>query len=545
MNNSQPVAYFCAEYGFDTSLPLYAGGLGVLAGDTVRAAADVDDPFVAVGLLYRGKAMVQRITEDGCQEEDDFMFDPVSHGLEHVYVDGQPLFIKVHMTTTDVWLRCWKKTFSNNVTLYLLDSDTDQNDPPQRQITHRLYHGTDESQLQQMFLLGVGGVKLLNALGIHPQLYHLNEGRPAFLVWQLIRQYMELHAIDYESARKLAIQKVVYTNHTLVAAGNKVFSMDTLKSYCQYYAEKMNITTDYLLSPGWSEDGSGFSVTRFALNNSSKANGVSKLHSQLSMEQWPEYHWCNITNGVHLPTWQDHDIASATDGSELWSRHVELKATLATYVHHTTGYQYDSKQLILGWARRLAGYKQLPILFSDMQRIKAILHNQDRPVYLLIAGKVHQGDEAGKQMLQTVIGYMQNELSGQVLFIPNYNLEIAQQLTRGVDVWLNTPQIGKEACGTSGMKALVNGGLPCAVADGWSAEILPTDAGGWTIDHTKTAESLYTLLEEEIVPLYYQRNYSNIPEDWVARMQAALKHTQAVSAKRMFSEYQTTLYGLE
>ena len=545
MNNSNPVAYFCAEYGFDTSLPLYAGGLGVLAGDTVRAAADANEPFVAVGLLYRGKGMIQAITEAGLQEEQDYTFDPVSHGLEHVYVDDQPLFIKVHMSTSEVWLRCWKKTFSDNVTLYLLDSDTDQNDPPQRQITHRLYHGTDESQLQQMFLLGVGGVKLLNTLGIHPRLYHVNEGRPAFLIWQLIRQYMDLHAVDYESARKLAINKIVYTKHTLVAAGNKVFSMDTLKSYCEYYAQKMRISTEYLLSPGWSDDGSGFSVTRFALNSSSKSNGVSQLHTNLSQKQWPEYNWCNVTNGVHLPTWQDQQMSVQSAPLALWQRHLELKHQLSTYVHHKTGYQYDSTQLVLGWARRLAGYKQLPLLFSDLDRIKAILHHQERPVYLLIAGKVHQGDTAGKEMLQAVINHMQTELSGQVLFIPNYNLEIAQQLTRGVDVWLNTPEYGKEACGTSGMKALANGVLPLAVADGWSAEILPDSAGGWTIDHTQTANSLYTLLEQLVVPLYYQRDQNDLPSAWADRMQIAVNLAHQISAKRMFTEYQTNLYNLE
>lgn len=546
MSNTNPIAYFCAEYGFDSKLPLYAGGLGVLAGDTVKAAADVDKPFVAVGLLYRGKGMTQVISEDGMQEEADYEFDPVACGLEHVYVDDQPVFVRVHMTTDEVWLRCWKKTFSKNVTLYLLDADTDQNKPEHRSITHRLYHGSDESQFQQMMLLGVGGIKLLTELGLRPDVFHLNEGRPATLIWQLIRQLMDFHAVDYFSARKLVMQKIVYTNHTLVSAGNQVFATDMVGQYVDYYAQKMEITTKELLAPGLTNDDTGFSVTQFALNNSHLANGVSQLHSKLSEEQWPEYHWCNITNGVHLPTWQDKKIAgSANDTGELWQRHLELKQSLAEFVQNKTGYSYAPNQLVLGWARRLAGYKQLPIIFSDIERFKKIIHSADKPVYLLVAGKVHQGDDEGRKMLQSVIGHMQDELSGQVLFVPNYNMEVASYLTRGVDIWLNTPQLGREACGTSGMKALSNGVLPCAVADGWSAELLPDRCGGWTLDHNDIAKSLYSLLEEKIVPTYYKRDDRGIPVEWVERMKIALSLSYNVSAKRMFEEYCEVLYSLE
>lgn len=545
MSNTQPIAYFCAEYGFDAKLPLYAGGLGVLAGDTVKAAADKNQPFVAVGLLYRGKGMLQRVDEEGLQEEVDFDFDPLDHGLEHVYLDDQPLFVKVHLTTVDVWLRCWKKTFSNNVTLYLLDSDTDQNNPPRRSITHRLYHGSDESQLQQMLLLGIGGTKLLTELGIHPKLYHLNEGRPAFLVWQLIRQLMDHHAIDYQSARKLAVEKIVYTNHTLVAAGNQVFPKEMLSNYVDYYAEKMKISRDQLLAPGLTDDNQGFSVTRFALNNCRKANGVSQLHSQLSAQLWPGYNWLNVTNGVHVPTWQDREIASASANNNIervWTRHLELKNELAEYVKSTTGYSYDPNRLIMGWARRMAGYKQLPVLFNDLERIKSILSNEQKPAYILVSGKVHQGDERGKQMLKTIIGYFQKELSGLALFIPNYNLEIASRLTRGVDVWLNTPEFGKEACGTSGMKALINGVIPFAVADGWSAELKPIDCGGWELDPTDISNSFYNQLETEVLPAYFNRDNSGIPVSWIERMNRAISLTNQVSAERMYSDYQNLLY---
>jgi glucan phosphorylase len=355
---------------------------------------------------------------------------------------------------------------------------------------------------------------------------------------------MEIHAIDYNSARDLVIQKIVYTNHTLVAAGNQIFSTEMVSEYVDYYAQKMKITAKELLSAGLTADESGFSVTHFALNNSKRANGVSKLHSQLSEEQWPEYHWCNVTNGVHLPTWQDGQIANASDDGQLWHRHLELKHQLANFVQTQTGYSYDSNQLVLGWARRMAGYKQLPIIFQDLERLEGILKNHDRPVYLLVSGKVHQGDDNGRKMLQSVIQHMQGKLSGKVLFIPNYNLEIAAHLTRGVDVWLNTPEFGREACGTSGMKALSNGVLPLAVADGWSAEILPNDCGGWTLDHNRLADSLYELLEQTVVPMYYQQQNVDAASEWINRMKTALSYSNQVSASRMLDEYKEKLYNL-
>ncbi|MEX0896151.1 MAG: alpha-glucan family phosphorylase, partial [Patescibacteria group bacterium] len=241
ISTDHPVAYFCAEFGFDPNLPIYAGGLGILAGDTIKQAADEAYPFVGVTLLYRGYSMRQGVDKHGDQYEEDWHFDPLSQGLEHVYVDDMPLFIKVHLTQVDVWLRCWKKTFANGITLYFLDSETDQNQLSERSITQVLYSGTHEQQLKQQLVLGIGGIKLLTALGIQPAVYHLNEGRPAFLHWQLIRQLMDIHVIDYHSARQLAIQKTVYTNHTLVAAGNQAYSMDLLRVLAGYYAEKMKI----------------------------------------------------------------------------------------------------------------------------------------------------------------------------------------------------------------------------------------------------------------------------------------------------------------
>lgn len=542
ISNVHPVAYFCAEFGFDTNVPIYAGGLGILAGDTMKQAADSNFPLVGVGLLSRGFGMSQEINVAGEQIDHDWFFDPRSVGLENVYVDETPLFIKVHLTEVTVWLRCWKKTFANGVVLYLLDSETDQNQLTERSLTQVLYCGTKELQLKQQLLLGIGGVKLLTALGIQPALYHLQEGRPAFLHWQLIRQMMDTHKIEYESARRLAKDKTVYTNHTLVAAGNQSYSMDLLRVLAGYYAEKMKISVEELLKQGIDADPTQFSVTRLALNVARKASGVSKLHTQLSEESWPEYRWTNITNGVHFPTWQSPQIAATKNSpSELWQTHLQEKQNLANFVLSQTGYTYDPNRFVITWARRLAGYKQMEMLFTDIKRLVEIIKRVDRPVQILLSGKAHQGDVQGKKLLKQIIGHMQNELSGHALFIPNYNISIAQNLVRGSDLWLNTPVHGQEACGTSGMKASSNGVIQCTVPDGWANEV-DWAGKGWALTPNFTAENLYDLLEKEIIPVFYERNHEGRPEKWVEMMQKTIEMSYEFTAEQMLKEYQSNLY---
>ena len=557
LTTKNPIAYFCAEFGFDTNLPIYAGGLGILSGDTIKQAADENIPFVGIGLLYRGFGMVQKISDDGMQTEGDHLFDPTIIGLEHVYKDEMPLFIKVHMTEVDVWVRCWKKTFSENVTLYLLDTETDQNLPSERSITSTLYSGTQESLLKQQIILGLGGVKLLTALGISPEVYHMNEGRPNFLHWQLIREMMDTHNISYETAKDTAKKKTVYTNHTLVAAGNQEYSMDLLRVFSKYYADKMGIATELLLKDGVdtingkSKNPDAFSITRAALNTSSRANGVSKVHTHFSKEIWPEYDWTNITNGVHLPTWQEASVKSAANESNnsgdpavLWNAHQEQKRKLETFVKKQTGYGYNPEHLVISWARRLAGYKKLDVIFEDIERLRAIVKNENRPIQLLISGNAHQGDTYGKQMLQKVITYMKRELVGHALFVPDYNIEIAQMLTRGSDVWLNTPEFGKEASGTSGMKAVSNGVLNLTVAGGWAAEV-NWDGIGWVLDHENLPLDLYKKLEDTVAPLFFNRNANNVPEEWVEMMKKSIFLADNFSAARMLKEYREKLYRCE
>lgn len=541
---SHPVAYFSAEFGFDAQLPIYAGGLGVLAGDIMKQAGDENYPVVGVGLLYRGNGMKQGLDEQGKQTDLDWEFDPVAVGLEHVYLDNLPLFVSVHIGDSLIWLRVWKKTFNSSVTLYLLDSETEQNTMAERASTHWLYSGSVEYMFKQAMLLGIGGVKVLTALGIHPSIFHLNEGRPAFLHWQLVRQFMDLHGLSYETARQLAREKTVYTNHTLVGAANLSLPADTMQQFAHYYAGKMRIPSHQLLAQGNEHGPDDFNITRFALNVSSRANGVSKLHSDLSAEQWPEYHWCNVTNGVHMPTWQHSELATTqNDAAALWHSHLERKQALVQFVQTTTGYTINPEWLFLTWSRRLAGYKRLTALFDDIDRLAKILKRSDRPVQLLVSGKAHQGDQGGKEVLQEVIGHFSKELTGHALFIPNYNLEIARYLVSGSDVWLNTPEIGREACGTSGMKALSNGVLQCTVADGWAAEVAWKDTG-WTLDSNDISNSLYTTLETNVVPLFYERE-NGVPQRWVEMMQSSIALSDRFSARQMLINYRRELYQLE
>jgi starch phosphorylase len=543
-STERPIAYFCAEYGLDAHLPLYAGGLGVLAGDTLKQAADDHLPMVGIGMLYRGKKAIQTISIDGRQSEEDMPVDPVELGFHHVYVpkEDQPLFVRIHLTTQDVWARVWK-TSIGSVSLYLLDTDTDQNRPEDRRIGQALYHGTDEDVVRQQMILGIGGIKLLDALEIHPQLHHVNEGRPAFLFWQLIRQHMERSGLTYQQAFEVSKNSIVYTNHTLVKEGNKSYDTRILKNYAGYYADKMKVDIDELLKPGIDPETNRFSLSQFAINTSRKASAVSQIHYELSKQQWPQTSWECITNGVHLPTWQDPDISKGSlEGDRLWHLHQQNKNQLAEYVQTKTGFSYDPSRLVIGWARRFAGYKRADALFQDINRLKQIVSKEGREVQILLSGRAHTDDEQAKNTLHQIIGFMQTELAGYALFIPNYDMEVASYMVKGVDIWLNTPIKGQEASGTSGMKATANGVLQCTVEDGWAAEVDWYDVG-WTLDSQNLNETLYFRLEEDIVPTFYDRNDQGIPEAWLERMKKTLLLTPRFSTKRMLDEYRLKLYA--
>jgi glycogen phosphorylase len=542
ITSDRPVAYFCAEFGLQAGLPLYAGGLGVLAGDTVKEAADQNFPMVAVGLLYRGGKARQQVDESGWQTEVDVEVDPLSLGFEHVYVPDadMPLFVKVHLSETNVWARIWKRTV-NRTTLYLLDTETDQNEPEERSICKALYSGSDEQLIKQQMVLGIGGVKALTALGIKPFLYHVNEGRPAFIYWQLIRQLME-SGMTFQLAKESAKKQIVYTNHTLVRAGNQSYDPQNIGTFARYYAERMGITLDELLSEGMEETTHKFNVTRFALNVSRKASAVSQVHYELSKTLWPEYNWVGITNGVHMPTWQDSEIVDCEkQGDALWYTHMKKKQELADFVAQKTGFSYDPERLVLAWARRITGYKRLHSLFDDLDKLVQIIKDEKRPVQLLVAGKAHASDTSAKHILQNVIAQMKGPLSGHALFIPDYDIEVANHLVKGSDVWVNTPILGQEASGTSGMKAIANGVLQLTVEDGWAAEV-DWHGVGWTLDSNHLDETFYFRLKEDIVPEYYERDDNGVSQMWLSRMKRSVELADTFSTTRMLNEYREKLY---
>ena len=540
----QPVAYFSAEFAVDPNLPIYAGGLGVLAGDILKEAADQGMHMVGVGLLYKGEEACQTITAEGNQVEVNIDYSPAEQGLELMrHGNGEPLYVKVHLTQVDVWVQVWRKVIGETVSLYLLDPDNEQNHLHERRQAWAIYAGTQEEIIKQQLILGIGGVKALYALGIKPALYHVNEGRPSFLHWQLIRQAMDLQGIPYSKADKLAREQTVYTNHTVVKAGNQTYDLDMMKAYAKYYSQKMEITVDKLLKPGVDEDGR-FDVTLFALNTSKKASSVSEPHFEICKKNWPEYTWVNVTNGVHFPTWVDRRLhEDGISDEELWHYHLENKFETQKLIFERTGFTYDPNHLIITWARRFATYKQPDLIFRDIEQLQKILLSTNRPVQLLMAGKAHVFDKKAKQIIRELIGYMSQELRFHALFVPNYNMEMGAALTRGSDVWLNTPKVGNEASGTSGMKAAANGVLQLTTVDGWTAEVDWSDESkGWALSSTDTAESFFYTMDEKVLPAFYQRDERGLPARWLSMMRNSIKMADYYSAARMMEDYSQRLY---
>ncbi len=539
-----PVAYFSAEFAVDSSLPIYAGGLGVLAGDILKEAADLQINMTGIGLLYKGEEARQVITPEGNQVETNIDYVPEERGLELIKdITGQTLYVKVHLTQVDIWLQIWRKKIGDTVDLYLLDPDNPLNHSHERRQAWAIYAGTQEEIIKQQLILGIGGVKALEAMKIEPELYHVNEGRPSFLHWQLIRQYMDKQGLNYQRAVKKAKDMTVYTNHTVVKAGNQTYDLDLMKAYTKYYSEKMDLTVDQLLKDGVDKQGR-FDVTQFALNTSSKASAVSAPHYQICLKNWPKYNWFQATNGVHFPTWVDHRLQDESITNEqLWQYHQENKQNTQRLVYERTGFNYDSNCLVITWARRFATYKQPDLVFKDIEKIQQILLSTARPVQLLIAGKAHVFDLKAKQIIRELIGYMSQELRNHALFIPNYDMELGAALTRGSDVWLNTPIVGEEASGTSGMKAIGNGVLQLTTVDGWTAEIDWSDEStGWALASKNTSEDFYQTMNEKVLPTFYQRDDQNLPIKWLDMMRKSINLSKNYAATRMLEDYSTKLY---
>ncbi len=438
--------------------------------------------------------------------------------------------------------------------MYLLDTDVPENTDEHKLITRRLYGGDKVTRMLQELILGIGGIRAIQSLHIHPSIYHLNEGHSAFGIFEIANHYMKEYNMSFEEAYEYSGNKIVFTNHTLVAAGNEIFSQELLREYLGTYTNQLNLPIEYVLEKGKVEGKPDlFSMSNLALNMAYKVNAVSKLHAKMAKEVWPDHEMIGITNGIHLPTWVSADIkAQAPYNQEdvknlsnqmIWRTHEMAKYRLLDEVEYRTGKRLNKDQIIITWARRFASYKRPELLFTDVDRLKDIIFSASKPVQFLMAGKAHPKDELGHQSIKRIIQLIKEHgLEKHFIFVPNYNIKLADALVAGSDLWLNTPKRGQEASGTSGMKAAANGILQCSVSDGWVDEINLKEYG-WELNNEKTAEHIYDLLEKEILPLYYERNEEGIPSKWVDLMkQNIIMAWSDFSSRRMVKEYIDVLY---
>ncbi|MBH8566053.1 alpha-glucan family phosphorylase [Nostoc sp. CENA67] len=613
VSQDRPIAYFCAEFGIHESLPVYSGGLGILAGDHLKSSSDLGVPLVGVGLLYRQGYFRQRLNRHGWQE-DYYLDNPFQRMPLELIKDeqGQPLTIQLEIRQRQVKVQIWRVQVGR-VSLYLLDSDRQDNDPIDRWLTGHLYGGNLETRIAQEVVLGIGGVRALTALGIQPSVYHLNEGHAAFCTLEIARQAIERTGKSFYDIEAEVRNSCVFTTHTPVPAGHDVFSPDLIDSYFAHYWPQLRLSREQFLALGARRLGDPwepFGMTVLALRMCRACNGVSELHGQVSRKMWtvlfPRRSEADvpigyITNGVHAPTWTaplladlynqylgadwktravDPQMWAKVDeipDEELWSRHLILKDRLIAYTRYKVkkareqrGEDYkliqatdsllDSNVLTIGFARRFSPYKRGDLILRDAQRALKIFGNAQRPVQIIFAGKAHPADEEGKRIIQRLMEWCQNSgILNRVAFIEDYDIYTGQKLVQGVDVWLNNPRRPLEASGTSGQKVCFNGGINCSVLDGWWCEGYQADANGkgingWAIGedaHTSDQElqdridsqSLYQLLEEEIVPLYYDQDANGIPHRWVQMMKTSIKtNAPLFNTDRMIADYVSQVY---
>ncbi|MDQ2742346.1 MAG: alpha-glucan family phosphorylase [Chloroflexota bacterium] len=561
-----PVAYLCMEFGLANWLQIYSGGLGMLAGDMVKEASDLGLPFVAVGLMYRRGFFHQRLDESRYQTEFYQPLDPNTLGIERA-VDrhGDDLVVAVPMGDRTISACVWKLQVGR-VPLYLLDTDVAENERAEdREITAHLYGGDQSTRIQQEIVLGIGGARALRALDVEPSIYSMNEGHAAFLGLELLAGALE--ETDFSSALHRTRPRIVYTNHTVVAAGNDVFPYELVVRHLGAYAESRDIGVERLMGLATDPHGN-FSMALLAFQMSGRANAVSELHARVIPSSWPGYDVEAVTNGVHAPTWLGPQIRALLDeyvpdwqsDEPSWeairsipsdalrlARDAQRASMIGFVNRRQDEVRLDPQTLTLVWARRFAEYKRAFLMATDLERLGDLLDDPERPVQIVIAGKAHPRDEGGKQVLRQLLDRLRGDrrISPHVAFVPDYDEEIGRFLTMGADVWLNTPRKPLEASGTSGMKSSDNGGLQLTVRDGWADEVDWWDVG-WGIagsDDDADAQELYRFLEDGIVPTFYQRDANGVSEAWTARMKSTMIITLSrYSARRMLLDYLHKLY---
>lgn len=599
------VAYFCAEFGFHESFPIYSGGLGILAGDHCKAASDLGLPFVAVGLLYQQGYFIQTINPQGHQVaryqshySDELPIAPVEQ-------NGERVKVTVPFPDRSVVAQVWEAKVGH-ISLYLLDTHTPENSPEDQELTLRLYGGDESTRISQEMLLGIGGTRVLEALALSPTVWHINEGHAAFQILERCRQLMA-GGLEFEAALEAVAASTLFTTHTPVPAGHDVFSGDLLRHALGTYLEASGLDFDKVFKLGSKNGDDNFNMTSLGLRGSRFHNGVSRIHGEVASDMegdmWPQIPADEnpigyITNGVHVPTflapeWASlFDIQAPTWQSELrniefwnfvdgipdyhyWSVHKALKQQMGEFVvnqlerqhiRNGTGHSVTERMtrqivspekdtLVLGFARRFATYKRATLIFSDLGRLERLLTNPEHPVVLVFAGKAHPKDTPGQHLIKVIHDLsMQPSLMGHVILLENYDQAMARQLLSGVDIWLNTPEYPKEASGTSGEKAALNGALNLSVLDGWWGEGYDGD-NGWAITprninldpefrNEEEARDLLDLLEFEIIPLYYDRASQGYSKGWVKRSKASMKSiTPRFNSQRMVMDYVERYYS--
>jgi len=602
------IAYFCAEFGLHECLPVYSGGLGVLAGDHLKSASDLGLPLVGVGLLYRQGYLTQRLSGDGWQLEEypsyDFHQMPITPARD---ANGEVVQVTVDIGGSPVVARVWQCQVGR-VRLFLLDADLPVNREEDRQITYRLYGGDQEMRIRQEMLLGIGGIRALDRLGLLPAVCHMNEGHSAFMSLERIRLLMEREGLSFDEAAEAVRASNVFTTHTPVPAGIDTFPVALVKQYMEPYVNQIGCGWEKFLALGRQEpenDQEPFCMAVLALKLAGKSNGVSKMHGRVSRQMfhrvWPgvpvnEVPVTSITNGIHIRSWLSVDMAELFDrymgpqwldspvdreiwqrvddipDAELWRTHERRRERLVAFVRRRLREQLrrrgappaevkaadevlDPEALTIGFARRFAPYKRGTLIFRNPERLLKILTDPQRPVQIIFAGKAHPNDNMGKELIKQVVQWATKpELRRRLVFLEDYDINVARYLVQGVDVWLNNPLPPHEASGTSGMKVPPNGGLNMSVLDGWWPEAYDGE-NGWAVgdgriyddpeyqDHIDS-QSIYDLLEKEIVPMFYDRGADGIPRRWIARVKASMKSISPFfNTNRMVAEYTEQMYA--
>ncbi|MBI5669499.1 MAG: alpha-glucan family phosphorylase [Chloroflexi bacterium] len=603
------IAYFSMEFGITECLQNYSGGLGVLSGDHLKSASDLGLPLVGVGILYQEGYFQQYLNADGYQQElypiNDYANLPVTLQMK---ADGTPIKISVPLPGRELFAQIWKVQVGR-VPLFLLDTNIPDNPREEdRNLTDRLYGGDRRTRIRQEILMGIGGIRALDVLGLRPQICHINEPHSAFLALERIRQLMGENKLTFQQAREITAAGNIFTTHTPVPAGLERFGFDLMDEHFTDYYRSLGLSRDQFLDLGRENMGTYelFSMAVLALNTAAQANGVAKLHGEVSRRMWQwlypgvperEVPVEAITNGVHVQTWTSREMGTLLDryldpswrteearpevwqgidgvpDAELWRTHERRRERLVAFTRQRLRQQLSNRgasqsaiedaeevlnpdALTIGFARRFATYKRATLLFRDLERLKRILNDPDRPVQVIFAGKAHPHDTGGKELIRQIVNIARGpDFRHAIVFLENYDMNIARHLIQGVDVWLNTPQRPKEASGTSGMKVIYNGGLNCSILDGWWAEGYSPEVG-WAIgrgeeypdeewEHQNYIESqaLYNILEQDIIPLFYNRGRDGLPREWIAKMKTSMRTLAPYfNTQRMVQEYTQRMY---